>query len=173
MENPIAPRHGEQILVLAPTGRDGKAACALLEHAGLKCLSCSDLDELQRRLEGGAGAAVIAEEALAGGDLNRLFAWVKNQPTWSDFPFVILTTHRDDPRRRQLLLQLIDRLRNVTLQERPIQTVTLVSTVRAALRARQRQYDAAKYLEEREQAASRSEELVRQRQASCRKQMLD
>ena len=51
----------------------------------------------------------------------------------------------------------------MTLQERPIQTVTLVSTVQAALRARLRQYEAAKYLLEREQAASRLEELVRER----------
>ena len=58
---------------------------------------------------------------------------------------------------------MIDKLRNVTLQERPIQTVTLVSAVQAALRARQRQYEAAKYLREREQAAIRLEELVRKR----------
>ena len=58
---------------------------------------------------------------------------------------------------------MIDKLRNVTLQERPIQTVTLVSAVQAALRARLRQYEAAKYLREREQAAIRLEELVRER----------
>ena len=88
---------------------------------------------------------------------------MSNQPPWSDFPFVILTTRRDDPRRRRHTLGLIDKLRNVTLQERPIQTVTLVSAVQAALRARLRQYEAAKYLAEREQAASRLEELVRER----------
>ena len=64
---------------------------------------------------------------------------------------------------RRYTLGLIDKLRNVTLQERPIQTVTLVSAVQAALRARLRQYEAAKYLLEREQAASRLEELVRER----------
>ena len=41
--------------------------------------------------------------------------------------------------------------------------MTLVSAVQAALRARLRQYEAAKYLLEREQAASRLEELVRER----------
>ena len=60
-------------------------------------------------------------------------------------------------------LGVIDKLRNVTLQERPIQTVTLVSAVQAALRARRRQYEAAKYLQEREQAAIRLEELVGER----------
>ena len=61
----------------------------------------------------------------------------------------------------------------MTLQERPIQTVTLVSAVQAALRARLRQYEAAKYLREREQAASRLEELVRRAdRASYRKRTI-
>jgi response regulator RpfG family c-di-GMP phosphodiesterase len=119
--------------------------------------------ELQRELETGAGVAVVAEEGFLGADPGPLFDWVNNQPPWSDFPFVILTTRRDDPRLRRHTLGLIDKLRNVTLQERPIQTVTLVSAVQAALRARLRQYEAAKYLREREQAASRLEELVRER----------
>ena len=92
-----------------------------------------------------------------------LFDWVEKQPPWSDFPFVILTTRRDDPRPRQQTLRLIANLRNVMLQERPLQAVTLVSTVQAALRARLRQYEAAKYLAEREHAASRLEELVGER----------
>jgi signal transduction histidine kinase len=162
-ENPPPGATGARILVLAPTGRDGRAACALLGQAGLVCEPCSGLDELQAGLDSGAGAAVIAEEALIGADLTSLLSWVDNQPPWSDFPFVILTTRRDDPRPRRYTLSLIDKLHNVTLQERPIQTVTLVSAVQAALRARLRQYEAAKYLEEREQAAVRLEELVRKR----------
>jgi PAS domain S-box-containing protein len=154
---------GNRVLVLAPTGRDGKAACSLLEQAGLQCISCSGLDELQRHLEDGAGAAVIAQEAFAGADLNRLFNWVAAQPPWSDFQFVILTSRQDGSRPRQHLIRLMERLRNVTLQERPIETVTLISAVRSALRSRQRQYEAAKHLTEREQVASHLEELVSER----------
>ena len=163
MENRVTPSGSERILVLAPTGRDGQTACALIEQAGLGANSCSGIDELQVELERGAGAALIAEEALLGKDLAGLFEWVEHQPPWSDFPFVILTTRRDDPRLRTFTTRLVANLRNVTLQERPIQTVTLVSAVQAALRARLRQYETAKYLEEREQAASRLENLVSQR----------
>ena len=159
---------GRRVLVLAPTGRDGKAACALLEHAGLECASCLSLDELQHHLEAGADAAVIAQEAFAGADLSRLFNWVATQPPWSDFPFVLLTTRQEGTRPRQHLLHLMERLRNVTLQERPIETVTLISTVRAALRSRQRQYEAATYLTEREQVASHLEELVSERTREVR-----
>lgn len=153
----------ERILVLAPTGRDGRTACALLEQAGLVCVCEANLEQLRRDLEDGAGAAVIAEEAFVAADPGCLSNWVQNQPPWSDFPFIILTTHVDNSRMRQRTLQLMGSLRNVTLQERPIQTVTLVSAVQSALRARRRQYEAAEYLEEREQSASRLEDLVRQR----------
>jgi len=159
---------GRRVLVLAPTGRDSKAACLLLEQAGVQCTSCSGLDELQRHLEAGAGAAVIAQEAFAGADLSLLFNWVATQPPWSDFPFVLLTARQDGNRARQRLLHLMERLQNVTLQERPIEAVTLISTVRSSLRSRQRQYEAATYLTEREQAASRLEELVGERTREVR-----
>ena len=72
-EDPLPNGMGERILVLAPTGRDGRAACALLEHAGLSCTPCSGIEALQSELKNGAGAAVIAEEALIGADLAPLF----------------------------------------------------------------------------------------------------
>jgi outer membrane protein assembly factor BamB len=163
MEKPLDAGTAERILVLAPTGRDGSAACALLGNAAMLSISCADLEDLRHELEAGTAVAVIAEEALLGADLGPLFDWVNSQPPWSDFPFIILTTRRDDPRLRRYMLGLIDNLRNVTLQERPIQGVTLVSAAKAALRARLRQYQAGRYLAEREEAANRLEELVRER----------
>jgi len=155
--------NSERVLVLAPTGRDGAAASSLLEQAGMLCKACFDIDELQRELAAGAGAALVTEEGFIGADLRLLFDWVAKQPPWSDFPFVVLTTHRGDRRVRRYALDLIAKLRNVTLQERPIQGVTLVSSLQAALRARRRQYEAAKYLRERDEAAQRLEQLVRHR----------
>jgi len=155
--------NGKRVLLLAPTGRDGPASCALLEQAGIAPRLCSGIDELLHALEEGAGAGIIAEEGFIATDCGPLFEWVEKQPPWSDFPFIILTTRHPDTRRRQTTLWLITHLKNVTLQERPIQKMTLVSAVQAALRGRLRQYEAAKYLAEREQAASRLEELVSER----------
>ena len=156
-------RDSETILVLAPTGRDATVACMLLAQAGLSARVCSGIHELQNGLEAGAGAAVVAEEGFFRTDPEPLFEWVRTQPPWSDFPFIVLTTHRDDARSRQHKLSLVETLRNVMLQERPIQTVTLVTAAQAALRARRRQYEAARYLLEKEQAADRLEELVLER----------
>jgi hypothetical protein len=71
---------GERILVLAPTGRDSSAACALLEHAGLSCKPCSGIGDLRIQLEAGAGAGIISEEAFFGTDPAPLFDWVRDQP---------------------------------------------------------------------------------------------
>ena len=156
-------RDSETILVLAPTGRDATVACTLLAQAGLSARVCSGIHELRNGLEAGAGAAVVAEEAFFRTDPEPLFEWVRTQPPWSDFPFIVLTTRRDDARSRQHKLSLVETLRNVMLQERPIQTVTLVTAAQAALRARRRQYEGARYLLEKEQAADRLEELVLER----------
>ena len=76
--------NSERVLVLAPTGRDGAAASSLLEQAGMSCKACFDIDELQRELAAGAGAALVAEEGFIGADLSPLFDWVAKQPPWSD-----------------------------------------------------------------------------------------
>jgi signal transduction histidine kinase len=154
----------ERVLVLAPIGRDGRMAAALLHETGVTAEVCADLRELRDRLEAGAGAAVIAEEAFYPESLELLVDWVAGQPPWSDFPFLILTSGGSgaspDHLRR---LGLLEALRNVSLLERPVQAMTLVSAVRAALRARRRQYETRAHLLEREQAASRLEALVANR----------
>jgi hypothetical protein len=76
--------NSERVLVLAPTGRDGAAASSLLEQAGMLCKACFDIDELQRELAAGAGAALVTEEGFIGADLRLLFDWVAKQPPWSD-----------------------------------------------------------------------------------------
>ncbi len=114
-------------------------------------------------MEVGAGTAVITEEALFAGNTASLGEWVGSQPAWSDFPFIVLTAReRKSPAHRNSST-ILELLQNVTLQERPVQTVTLISAVRSALRARHRQYELSKYIVGREQAEGRLEDLVRER----------
>ncbi|HEY7296616.1 MAG TPA: ATP-binding protein [Xanthobacteraceae bacterium] len=161
--------HGRGIvLILAATGRDRRAACELLGKAGVACDPCAGIQDFQAKLQAGAGAAIVAEEALIAKDPAPLFDWVQAQPPWSDFPFIVLTTHHDDRRVPQHTVGLLDRLRNVTLLERPVQMLTLVSAAKAALRSRQRQYETATYLMEREELADRLEGLVDERTRQLR-----
>lgn len=108
----------------------------------------------------GAAAVFIAEEALFGKDLSDLKAWVEQQPPWSDLPFIVLTSRQEQPAVAAWRQGLVAALRNVTLVERPMQVITLTSTVQAAVRARQRQYEVRTLLEAQQRTAQELEAQV-------------
>ncbi len=145
-----------RVLILAPTGRDGPAAAEQLRVLGLGVTLCSTVSELTAKLDEGAGAAVIAEEAFKTG-FSELAQWASSQPTWSDFPFLVLTSGQLYSKADAQWITLMETLGNVTLLERPLSTVSLASTVKAALRARRRQYQTRSMLE----ALKSSEEQLR------------
>ncbi len=135
----------ERVLVLAPQGRDAAIAARLLAEARRSCLVCTDLDDLRLRIEEGAAAAILAEEAVRTADLRGLAELVAKQPSWSDFPFVLLT-RKGGGERNASLTRVTGVLGNATLLERPFHPATLVSVVDTALRARRRQYAARAHL---------------------------
>jgi signal transduction histidine kinase/CheY-like chemotaxis protein len=152
-----------RILVLAPIGRDAPAAAHNLTVSNLTCVICSDLDDLNAKLREGAAAALVTEEAFLEGGTQALENWVANQPAWSDFPFIVLTSRATSPAAHAYRLRLLESLGNVSMLERPLNTVTLISSVRAALRARRRQYEVQDHLLDRETSAAQMEDLVRER----------
>ena len=154
MHNPETRMPGP-VLVLAPSGRDAAVIGSLLSQAGIGTTPCENLDALVDRLQAaGAGAALIAQEALLH-DTAALRRWIAEQPPWSDFPFVLLTL-RDHSGRAEphQPTQLAAALGNVTVLERPLHPVSLVSAVGAALRARRRQLETAELLAERDRHAA-------------------
>jgi len=143
------------VLVLAPSGRDATVIGRLLGEVGLNAAPCVDLAALVQRLdEPDVGAALVAQEALSR-DTPLLRRWIAEQPPWSDFPFILLTfrdhTARVDPHHPT---RLAATLGNVTVLERPLHPVSLVSAVGAALRARHRQRETAALLAERDRHAA-------------------
>ena len=140
-----SPPVEERVLVMAPTSRDAALCRAILSEAGLACHVCIDIDAACSGLEAGAGAAVLSEEALNRGGLSRIGDIIRRQPAWSDFPLLVLTGEGADS---ELALRTIETLGNVTLLERPVRVPALVSAVRAALRARRRQYQIRDHLAE-------------------------
>ncbi len=152
-----------RVLVFAPIGRDGAASAEILRRAGRSVTLCKDLIELAAEIEVGVGAVFVAEEGLFGKQIGSLTGWVERQPAWSDLPFIVLTSHHEEPRVVSWRRDLTAALRNVSLLERPVQPITLTTTVRAALRARARQFEVRELLNEREQAATELEALVEDR----------
>jgi signal transduction histidine kinase/ActR/RegA family two-component response regulator len=149
----------DRVLVLAPTGRDAALISRMLGKDKLCCHECGTVDEMSLELGNGAGIAVFAEEALIGVTLQPLLAALRQQPPWSDFPLVFLTSTGSEASETSIrLLDLFGPEANITLLERPIRVATLLSSVRSALRARRRQYEVRNYLEERKRS---DEKLLR------------
>jgi two-component sensor histidine kinase len=92
----------------------------------------------------------LVEDVVADADMSALKKSINNQPPWSDFPIVVLTSRDDRPERNTLAMRTQDALGNVTFLERPFHPTTLVNVVRAALRSRRRQYGAREVLERRD-----------------------
>ncbi|MGJ4964949.1 response regulator [Bradyrhizobium sp. HKCCYLRH3061] len=152
-----------RVLVFAPIGRDGPASAELLRSARIEAAVCSDLAHLLREMSAGVGAVFVAEEGLFAQDTAPLTQWVERQPAWSDLPFIVLTSHREQRAVVTWRRNLVSALRNVSLLERPIQPITLTSAVQSALRARRRQYQIRALIQAREQAAQQLEQLVVER----------
>jgi signal transduction histidine kinase/FixJ family two-component response regulator len=138
----------ERAVILAPTGRDAAVAAALIQEAGFYANVAGDLAALTHEIEAGAGLAVIADEAIKTADLRSLVKWLNEQPSWSDFPIVLLTHQGGGPERNPDAARLGQALGNVTFIERPFHPTTLVSIVGSAVRGRRRQYQTRAILED-------------------------
>ncbi|HEV2609160.1 MAG TPA: ATP-binding protein [Noviherbaspirillum sp.] len=144
----------ERVLVLAPKGRDAQVIERVLGLDGFRCHICASHEIFTAELNAGAGAALVSEEALIGVDLAPLAAWLQAQELWSDFPFVLLVSKQQGPR-RGAAFRLMEQLSNVILLERPVNAETLCKAASSALRARKRQYHARSELEQRTRAEER------------------
>ncbi|HQU83575.1 MAG TPA: ATP-binding protein [Pyrinomonadaceae bacterium] len=133
-----------RVLVFMPTGRDALLVCQMLEKSGISALPCAGVADLKENFERGAGAVLMAEEALRNGTLEDFIELIEKQPVWSDIPVVLFAGNAHNPER---LLEYVGARFNATIVERPIRIAILVSAVRGALRARQKQYQTRDLLE--------------------------
>jgi len=157
------PKRSSLVVVYAPIGRDGPASAELLKRSGMQAVVSHGVEQVLQLAETDADAVFIAEEGLFGYDLESLAAWVDKQPAWSDFPFVVLTSKHQPPAVAAWRQRMVLALRNVSLLERPVQSITLTSALKAAVRARQRQYEVRALLEAQELASKQLEALVVER----------
>jgi PAS domain S-box-containing protein len=139
----------QRILVLAPTAKDAVLTRSVLDRAAVTSVVCTSLEDLCAELETGVGAVLLAEETVLESRSNCLSAWLARQPPWSDLPLLILARTGADS---AAVAAAMDLLGNVTVLERPTRVAALVSAVRTALRARQRQYQIRDHLAERERS---------------------
>jgi signal transduction histidine kinase/ActR/RegA family two-component response regulator len=153
----------QRVLVLAPIGRDAHAASQHLAESKLDSVVCNDMADLLIKLGEGAAMALVTEEAFLRGGTQALEKWVAGQPPWSDFPFIVLTSHATSAAAQAYRVRLLESLGNVSLLERPLNALTLMSAIRSAMRARRRQYEVQDHLFDRETFAAQLEDQVRER----------
>src|SRR5471032_2668571 len=127
----------KRVLIYAPTGQDAPLAARMLAMARIDSTVCATPAELARQLALDCGCVLTVEEALAAGGFTRLHDSVTQQPTWSDLPILLLTHRGADS---LAVRQAVAALGNLTLLERPVRTLTLVTSLHALLRARDKQY---------------------------------
>ena len=145
-------------MVHAPRGRDASVVLEVLTGRGIPARVCPSQNDLLTGLTEGAAAAVVTEEAFSVTPGSPLEAWLQQQPSWSDFPFIVLTT-RQATRRSVRAAASLHALGNVVLLERPVNAETLARAVEAAVRARNRQYATRRHLEELGEARGTVERL--------------
>jgi signal transduction histidine kinase/ActR/RegA family two-component response regulator len=154
----------ERALIVAPQGRDAVVASRILGESGLVAEICGDLRVLLREVRAGAGVAMLTDEVVRNADIKDIVDWITSQPSWSDFPFVLLTERGAGLERNPVAARQMQALGNVTFLERPFHATTMVSVVKTALRGRRRQYEARARLDalrESETHARRAETDLR------------
>ena len=151
-----------RILVLSPLQRDLALTTDVLARAAFQSEGFVNAEALVEALmRGGAGMLLVAAEAFADqAAITRLTDVLDTQPAWSDLPVSIITHSRiADPHELRALRRL-ERLHSVTFLDRPVRIAALVSTARAALQARSRQYQVHALLAAAEEDVRRRDEFL-------------
>lgn len=163
--NPLTDnaRRENRTIILAPIGRDAPLMAGFMEKLNKPCHIVNSVAELCDEIRVGAAAAIVAEEAFRGNAIELLQPVLTQQPSWSDFPLLLLVAGGRVTAESERLRRLRLPLGNVLLLERPLRPETLSSTLEMALRGRARQYqirDQMQQFERAQIAMRRSEKLA-------------
>lgn len=127
-----------RVIVVAPTTRDADIALRLLDEASMDAIACSNIAELLSHVEAGAAAVVISDHPTYSTEsIAQLQRVLSTQPPWSELPIIALAR----PESSSHTLRALRSLPGLVVLDRPVNTRTLLSSVSAAIRGRQRQYE--------------------------------
>jgi signal transduction histidine kinase/CheY-like chemotaxis protein len=145
-------------LVITPNRVDAELALGFLAEHGIAAGAYDGIAGLGGALPEDAGCVVVSDEALADAELAGLGELLARQPAWSDLPVILVAGHGAE------LAALVERAfphaGNVTLLERPLNPLTLVSAVQVGLRARARQLEVRDLLAKREEALHQRDDFL-------------
>ena len=149
---------GAAVTFVTPNAGDAEITQGFLAEHRIAARHCHNLVELARVPAEEIACIVLVEEAMVEPELSGLQQAIQLQPTWSDLPIILIAGASTS------LGRLVDTVfpvaGNITVLQRPLHPVSLVSAVNVALRARDRQYQVRDLLALREQAVKRRDEFL-------------
>jgi signal transduction histidine kinase len=148
-------------LLLCPTGQDANLIASVLAHESVKSKIAKGLNELCEMNYEDAGVIIVAEEALTKEGIDTFNRKLSKQKAWSDIPIILLGSGNGRSKQfHQKRLESFVTHGNVTLLERPLQPLTLLSATQVALRARKRQYQVKDLLQSQQEATRIRDEFI-------------
>jgi PAS domain S-box-containing protein len=128
----------EQRVLLLASGLDADLGRSVLGQMGVEHIELASLDAVAEELaERGAAAVLLTDEIAALPDCDRFAQTLRDQPTWSDLPIVLLVSGGAES---PVAINLGSLLGNVSVLDRSTGATALTNALRTAIRARQRQY---------------------------------
>src|SRR3954447_19366296 len=140
----------QRVLIVAPSGNDAANAALVLAEEDIHYSVCGDVVHMCTLAGEGVGALLFTQESLTTAGLNALKLLLQEQPAWSDIPMILLTVGGDATIPGLNSLRSLGYSSTMTVLERPLRVVTLVSAVKTALRSRRRQYEVRDLLLQRD-----------------------
>jgi len=139
-----------RILIIAPSGHDAENTAQVLRAEGIAAQVCGGLQQACDEAGSGVGGFLFTHESLTARSLVHLLQLLEQQPPWSDIPIILLASGYEPGAPIFHSVKDLGNSSAVTVLDRPLRVVTLVSAVKASLRARRRQYQVRDLLRQRE-----------------------
>jgi signal transduction histidine kinase len=156
MKNPKhSPAVRGEVLLCAPFGKDAEILTEIVSLEGLGVIHCASLSELVCRFSEITDFMLLTEEALVSSSFLGLQEVLRKQEPWSDVPIILLASAGVTA--LSLTTQFLSKLgadANISILERPVRMPTILSVVRTARRARNRQREIQRLLLQEKDSAS-------------------
>ncbi len=142
----IQPTSGQTLFLVASNGETGKRLMESVTSAGIQVNPLASIADALDQHSDEAGALLFVHDAIPPQDLQLLHRWVQDQQPWSDFPLLLVLPSDEryaaaegEPKPEVGPQNL--GLTSAILLESSVRPQTLVTAVRAALRARRTQLE--------------------------------
>lgn len=145
-----------QVVLCAPFGKDAEILTEIVSSESLSVTHCASLKELAHQLSQETDLILLTEEALVSSSLQAIQRTLRKQEPWSDIPIILLASagRTPSPWTTEFMFKLAEDA-NISILERPVRVPTIISVIRSAKRARNRQRQVQGLLLQEKESASK------------------